>query len=257
MDIRRLKTFLAVCETGSLSRAAERLHISQPALTRRIQELESEYGAVLFERAKKGMTPTEAGLLLQVRARQIVNLDNAVRHELESTGAGLAGMVRIGCVETNAAHALARWLRSWRHLHPRSQVEIYAADSDDLKAHLDAGTIDAAVLLAPVEAAKYQNVPLAEKEVWGVTVHKDHPLARETAVTTDMLESFPLMLPHRHILRRVVRRIRLTHDGGGLHQSVDRSFHDARWRCPHGDARSQGRLRHEAARRTCLHTAGS
>lgn len=56
MDIRRLKTFLAVCETGSLSRAAERLHISQPALTRRIQELESEYGAVLFERAKKGMT---------------------------------------------------------------------------------------------------------------------------------------------------------------------------------------------------------
>ena len=201
MDIRRLKTFLAVCETGSLSRAAERLHISQPALTRRIQELESEYGAVLFERAKKGMTPTEAGLLLQVRARQIVNLDNAVRHELESTGAGLAGMVRIGCVETNAAHALARWLRSWRHLHPRSQVEIYAADSDDLKAHLDAGTIDAAVLLAPVEAAKYQNVPLAEKEVWGVTVHKGHPLARETAVTTDMLEGFPLMLPHRHILR--------------------------------------------------------
>lgn len=57
------------------------------------------------------------------------------------------------------------------------------------------------MLLAPVEAAKYQNVPLAEKEVWGVTVHKDHPLARETAVTTDMLESFPLMLPHRHILR--------------------------------------------------------
>ena len=112
MDIRRLKTFLAVCETGSLSRAAERLHISQPALTRRIQELESEYGAVLFERAKKGMTPTEAGLLLQVRARQIVNLDNAVRHELESAGKGLAGMVRIGCVETNAAHALARWLRS-------------------------------------------------------------------------------------------------------------------------------------------------
>ena len=67
MDIRRLKTFLAVCETGSLSRAAERLHISQPALTRRIQELESEYGAVLFERAKKGMTPTEAGRSLRSR----------------------------------------------------------------------------------------------------------------------------------------------------------------------------------------------
>lgn len=66
----------------------------------------------LLEGAGKGMTPTEAGLLLQVRARQIVNLDNAVRHELESAGKGLAGMVRIGCVETNAAHALARWLRS-------------------------------------------------------------------------------------------------------------------------------------------------
>lgn len=110
------------------------------------------------------MTPTEAGLLLQVRARQIVNLDNAVRHELESAGKGLAGMVRIGCVETNAAQAL--------ELHPRTQVEIYSADGDDLKAHLDAGTIDAAV-----------------------------PLARETAVTTGMLEGLPLMRPHRHSLR--------------------------------------------------------
>jgi DNA-binding transcriptional LysR family regulator len=136
------------------------LHISQPALTRRIQELESEYGAELFEGAGKGMTPTEAGLLLQVRARQIVNLDNAVRHELESAGEGLAGMVRIGCVETNGAHALARWLRSWRCLHPRTRVEIYSADSDDLKSHLDAGAIDAALLLGPVEATKYQNVPL-------------------------------------------------------------------------------------------------
>ena len=111
------------------------------------------------------MTPTEAGLLLQVRARQIVNLDNAVRHELESAGKGLAGMVRIGCVETNAARAL-------KELHPRTQVAIYSADSDELKAHLDAGTIDAAV-----------------------------PLARETAVTTGMLEGLPLMRPHRHILR--------------------------------------------------------
>ena len=115
------------------------------------------------------MTPTEAGLLLQVRARQIVNLDNAVRHELESAGKGLAGMVRIGCVETNAAHALARWLRSSIR-EPKSRST--PADSDELKAHLDAGTIDAAV-----------------------------PLARETAVTTGMLEGLPLMRPHRHILR--------------------------------------------------------
>ena len=59
-----------------------------------------------------------------------------------------------------------------KELHPRTQVEIYSADSDELKAHLDAGTIDAAV-----------------------------PLARETAVTTGMLEGLPLMRPHRHILR--------------------------------------------------------
>ena len=70
-----------------------------------------------------------------------------------------------------------------KELHPRTQVEIYSADGDDLKAHLDAGTIDAAV-----------------------------PLARETAVTTGMLEGLPLMRPHRHS----GWRIRLTHDGGGF-----------------------------------------
>lgn len=111
------------------------------------------------------MTPTEAGLLLQVRARQIVNLDNAVRHELESAGKGLAGMVRIGCVETNAAQALACWLRSSIR-EPKSRSTLPTAT------HLDAGTIDAAV-----------------------------PLARETAVTTGMLEGLPLMRPHRHSLR--------------------------------------------------------
>lgn len=201
MDIRRLKTFLAVCETGSISRAAERLHLSQPALTRRIQELEHEYDAVLFERAKSGMTLTDEGLLIQAHARQILNLENALRRELESSGDGLAGLVRIGCVETNAARVLARWLTQWRRLHPKAQVEIHSADSDDLKAHLDAGTLDCAILLAPVEAAKYRSVVLREKETWGIVVHRDHPLAGKSAVTTDMLEGFPLMLPHRHILR--------------------------------------------------------
>lgn len=201
MDIRRLKTFLAVCETGSISRASERLHLSQPALTRRIQELENEYDVVLFERAKSGMTLTDEGLLLLGHARQILNLDNSIRRKFETSSDGLTGLVRIGCVETNAAQVLASWLEKWQRLHPKALVQIHSADSDDLKTHLDAGTLDCAILLSPVEAAKYTTVVLREKETWGIVVHKDHPLAGKCNVTTDMLEGYPLILPHRHILR--------------------------------------------------------
>lgn len=115
------------------------------------------------------MTPTEAGLLLQVRARQIVNLDNAVRHELESAGKGLAGMVRIGCVETNAARALARWLRSSIR-EPKSR-----------------STLPTATNSRPI-SMRARSTPQCRS-----------PARRP--VTTGMLEGLPLMRPHRHILR--------------------------------------------------------
>lgn len=211
MDTRHLKAFLAVCDAGNITRSSETLHLSQPALTRRMQELESYYDVQLFERGRKGVLLTEAGYHLQVRAREIVALESRTKEELEARGGRVKGVVRIGCVETNAAHVLAHRLARWHAENPEAQFELYAADGDDLRARLDEGGLDMAVLIEPVEVAKYESIPADVTERWGIVLRRDAPEVVEAferrggAVTVEELARMPLILPRRHIVREALR----------------------------------------------------
>ena len=86
MNLRQLKAFQAVCRTGSITRASELIHLSQPALTRQIQELESYCGCKLFERTRHGIVLTDEGELLQVRAEEMLSLAERTRRELKEAG---------------------------------------------------------------------------------------------------------------------------------------------------------------------------
>lgn len=205
LDFRSLQAFLTVCEEGGISRAAQVLYLSQPALTRRIQELESHYGSPLFVRTKKGVTLTEAGYHLQVRAKEMLALAERTAREMEENAGRLGGIVRLGVVETNAAPLAAQWLRDWRAARPKAQFELYAADGDDVRRLLDEDRIDIAVLLEPVETAKYESVGLNLNERWGVVVRADDPQAEAESLKIEALRAMPLILPRRHIVRETLR----------------------------------------------------
>ena len=188
MNLRQLKAFQAVCRTGNITRASELIHLSQPALTRQIQELESYCGCKLFERTRHGIVLTDEGELLQVRAEEMLSLAERTRRELKEAGGFTGGIVRIGCVESSAAQELSQLLAKWQQSTPgvrKAEFELYSADGDDIRSSLDEERLDVGILLEPVETAKYDSLPLSSADRWGVVVRSDSPEAQLPALTQD------------------------------------------------------------------------
>ncbi|MCG5030873.1 LysR family transcriptional regulator [Mesosutterella sp. OilRF-GAM-744-9] len=202
MNLRVLKSFLMVCRTGNITRASELLHLSQPALSRQIQELEEELGAPLFLRSRRQVTLTEGGLLFQKRAAAILALaEDAAAEVRQALRSGeLAGRVRIGVVESNAMKILAREIARWRSEHPRVEFEILSATSDSISSWLDRGTLDMGVVIEPVEVAKYESEVFPVTERWGALVGKGSALWERDSVSLAELKAQPLILPYRSIV---------------------------------------------------------
>lgn len=153
MNLRRLKYFVKIVDIGSLTQAAEVLHIAQPALSQQVATLEGELNQKLLHRTKRGVTPTEAGKLLYVHAciilRQCEQAQTAVTH----MGQQLKGNVAIGLTPGTTASALTMpLLQSIREQFPEMQVYLHESDSRTLNKKLRDGELDIAVLYerAPV-----------------------------------------------------------------------------------------------------------
>ena len=165
MDFRLLKYFWTIAEEGTVSRAADILHITQPTLSRQLKELEEELGTELFVREKKKMILTEAGLFLKSRAEEILSLTNQTKQEFESRRNQLfSGHISIGCVEADNSDTLATILEELVSDYPQVTFHIFSGTSDDITEKLDKGLIDLAILLEPISLDKYESLTLPRTE---------------------------------------------------------------------------------------------
>ncbi len=204
MDIRVLKYFLAVAREGNITRATEALHVTQPTLSRQLMDLEQEIGVQLLIRGKRQVTLTDAGVLFQQRAKEMVLLLEKTERDLAELEDLVGGIVAVGCVETVAARMLAGQLIRFSGEHPMVQFELYSADGDDVREKLDKGDIDIGILLEPVETAKYDYFRLPCTERWGVLVRRDDPLAQADNVRVSEVLPLPLILPRRRIVQEEI-----------------------------------------------------
>lgn len=201
MDIRLLEYFLAVAKSGNITRAAEQLHITQPTISRQLMELEEMVGSPLLIRGKRQVTLTEAGVLFQQRAEEIVSLMEKTLRDIADQDDLLGGTVAIGCVETCASRILPKVLAGFSAQYPNVKYELYSADGDDIREKLDRGDLDFGILVEPIEAAKYDFFRLPYWETWGILMRRDDPLAQKAAIGRDDLLNIPLCLPRREIVR--------------------------------------------------------
>lgn len=148
MDIRELRTFIAVAKTGNITRAAEELHISQPALSRQIIKLENELGCKLLERGSHGISLTNAGHLLLNRARELSDLLDKTETELKTPDVA-SGEVSIACNETSATLAIARIAKRLSRTHPNIRFKFRSESSDDVTEHLSRGIVDFDIAVGP------------------------------------------------------------------------------------------------------------
>lgn len=193
MELRILRSFLAVVREQSICGAARALHITQPSLSRQIMELEEEVGGKLFERGNKKITLTEQGILLHKRAGQIMELVQKTQQEMASTGEDVSGVIYVGAGETQAFRVIATSLKDLMEQYPCIHFHLYSGNSEDVMERLDKGLLDFGLFIEPYDVTKYNclRLPLADR--WGVLMRKDSPLAALDAIRAEDLWSVPLI----------------------------------------------------------------
>lgn len=193
MELRVLRYFLAVAREGTIVRAAEFLHVTQPTLSRQLQELEDELGQQLFIRSNRNISLTPEGMFLRKRAEEIVEMVNRTEADFSAMGNFISGKVYIGGGETNAMMLIAEIMRDLRAIYPEIRYHIFSGNAADVIERLDKGILDFGVLIQPVDISKYDYVTLPAKNTWGVVMRKDNPLAEKTALNPDDLIHEPLI----------------------------------------------------------------
>lgn len=197
MDIRVLQYFLAVAREESITKAAERLHMTQPPLSRQLKDLEEELGKQLFIRGSKKVTLTEDGILLRKRAEELVDLMEKTKAEMTSSSENISGDIHIGCGETEAISFLAQAAWDLQQEYPLIHYHLYSGDAERVLERLDKGLIDFGPLVGPVDINKYDYMRLPFKDTWGVLMRKDSPLAEKEKITAEDLWDKPLILSHQ------------------------------------------------------------
>lgn len=202
MELRVLRYFLAVAREGSMTGASRTLHVTQPTLSRQLQDLEDELGRQLFIRGSHSLTLTAEGMLLRKRAEEILEMVHKTESEFSSMGETIAGDIYIGGGETEAMRQIARLTREIRRDYPEVRFHIFSGNAEDVTERLDKGILDFGLLIQPVDILKYDSINLPDKVTWGVVMRKDSPLAKKQVVTQQDLLDLPLICS-----RQVVQRL--------------------------------------------------
>lgn len=193
MDIRVLRYFVTVAREGSITNAANFLHVTQPTLSRQIKELEEELGKVLFTRSTTKIKLTEEGMLLRKRAEDILDMVEKTRDEFRSMTDITGGDIHIGSAETHAMKYIAQAAMDLQERYPNIRYHLYSGNADDVMERLDRGLLDYCLLVMPVDLTKYNYITLPSKETWGVIMQKDCPLAARKSVRPGDLAKLPLI----------------------------------------------------------------
>ncbi len=198
METRILRYFLVVAKQGTISAAARELHISQPTLSRQIQQLESQLNTPLFIRASRHMYLTKAGSAYEEKVRRILTeLDQANELVATISNDDLTGTIRIGCVESEVTKILVPALTAFHQRYPHVRYEFYDADGEDIQERLDQGILELGMVSAPISTVKYHTLKLPVQDRWGLLVRPDSELARHRVITVRDLVTVPLIIPHR------------------------------------------------------------
>ncbi|EFB76499.1 LysR family transcriptional regulator [Subdoligranulum variabile] len=200
MEIRVLRYFLAVAREESITAAANFLHLTQPTLSRQIHDLEEELGQQLLIRKSHRVALTPEGMLLRKRAEEILSMVDKTESEFRSLETTISGDVYIGSGETQAVRQIARIIRQLQQDYPDIHYHMHSGNAQDITDRLDNGLLDFGVLIQPADITKYDSLVLPDKDVWGVIMRKDSPLAAKQSVCKEDLRFLPLLCSRQAIL---------------------------------------------------------
>ncbi len=199
MEIRVLRYFLAIAREGSITSAANFLHLTQPTLSRQIKDLEDELGQKLFTRGSHNMTLTVEGMILRKRAEEIISMVDKTEAEFNSMEEVVGGDIYIGSGETDAIRLIADIAKELLNTYPNIHYHLYSGNAADVTERLDKGLLDFGILIQPADISKYDYLNIPAKDTWGVVMRKDSPLAEKKSIKKEDLLGVPLICSRQAI----------------------------------------------------------
>lgn len=186
MDLNQLQSFVRVAQEGSFTRAAEKLYVTQPALSVQIKALETELGTPLFERRNRQIFLTEAGRVLLARAKEMLALAEQIEHDIAAYQGMQRGCVRIGTSDTTCLYILPRFVRAFRTQYPNIDIHLTNKPSEEVAVLLKEGVVDFGIVTLPLGDPNLEIQRLAWREDV-IICHPAHPLAHQSQNNDGML----------------------------------------------------------------------
>ena len=201
MELRVLRYFLAVARDGSFTKASNVLHVTQPALSKQIMDLEGELDCKLFVRGSHSVRLTEDGFLLKRRAEEILEIEERTISEFTRNRSDVSGEIYIGAGETNGIKAVAEVAKQLREKYPAITFDFHSGNAEDIMERLDKGLLDFGLIIQPADISKYGSVILPNKDTWGIIMNRESELASKKAIKREDLRGKPLIIS-KQISRR-------------------------------------------------------
>jgi len=201
MEMRQIRYFATIAREGTISRAARKLGISQPALSKQLGELEASLGQTLLERGARTVKLTDKGEVFRKRAEEILELVSKTEQEIAADEKQLIGTISIG---GNLHPSILNAAAKLRESNPGVSFQFYSNDATDVTERLMHGTLDFTTLLAPIDASRYESLCLPEHSYWGLLVRADSPLAEAVCVHREEIRALPLIMHRRAGLQQSI-----------------------------------------------------
>lgn len=197
MDLKQLRYFCAIAEEGKISKAAERLHISQPPLSLQLKLLEDELGVQLIERNTRHLRLTMAGHLFYRRASQILDMISTTSDEIRNMEQDLHGVLSLGGPPAIGGLYIPERIKQFNQLYPHIRYNWWAGNTYRILELLDAHVIEFGIVRLPVPAGAYEFIPLLTESWVAVANKQDKKWKDKKTITLYELAEVPLILMHR------------------------------------------------------------
>lgn len=192
MEIRTLRYFLEVAREENMSKAAERLNLSQSTLSKQLKGLEEELGKKLFLRHSFSIELTDEGMLLRKRAEDLLSMADKITAEFSAMDDVVGGNIYFGCAESYQIRHLARVIKHFKQRYPDFHYHITSGDTEQVTEKLDKGILDFAVIVEEPDYVKYNVLKMPDSNRFGVIMPASCKLSEKQVIQFEDLLGVPL-----------------------------------------------------------------
>ncbi|MBT1138122.1 LysR family transcriptional regulator [Lactiplantibacillus argentoratensis] len=197
MELRVLRYFQAVVAELNISRAAERLHVSQPTISRQLKDLEDELGVTLFERNGRHISLTSSGEYFATQANQIIALADKTLANI-NTAKEISGTIELGSAEMRSFLTIAQSIKKLQQQYPKIRINVTSSNANQIRTNLKTGNFDFGIVTEPTDKHDLNFIHLPGESRWGLLVPRHSPLANHDHISLADLEGQKIIVSAQH-----------------------------------------------------------